>query len=227
MYTTSSHRRMPLGRPSILWACFGIALTACQSDTNAPVKEPPPDPAPADPVQLTPGSTYGREVFSSGDTPTGGQGQVVDGVESIGVVKHHYHAHLSLFVNGERIAIPLGIGIVNGVVQNGIEERGNGFLYSFHTHDATGLIHMHAPTLDGEYTLGQFFDLWGEPLGAGEVAGFQGELSVFVDGVRYEGDVREIVLKPFRHVSLQIGRPLAPPPMYLFPGQGDSATVSR
>ena len=32
---------------------------------------------------------------------------------------HHRHAHVSLFVKGEQIAIPAGIGVTNPVVANG------------------------------------------------------------------------------------------------------------
>lgn len=58
--------------------------------------------------------------------------------------------------------------------------------------------------------------MWGRTLTSDEVAGFSGEVSVFVDGQRFEEDVRDIVFTSGLHISLQVGRPLAPPPMYRF-----------
>jgi hypothetical protein len=53
-------------------------------------------------------------------------------------------------------------------------------------------------------------------LSSGNVAGFEGAVSVFVDGQRYTGDPRAIVFESGKHVSLQVGTPLAPMPTYVF-----------
>ena len=72
-----------------------------------------------------------------------------------------------------------------------------------------------APVWVGRHqaALGDFFTVWGRPLSASGVAGFDGELSVFVDGQRYEGDPAEIVLESRMHISLQVDRPLAHAPL--------------
>ncbi len=200
---------------ALLGASIVLSLAACQaSDSAGP--DPEPDPEPAAPVQLVEGTTIGDEVFAPGDTDQGGQGEPVDGMGCSGPNHLHYHAHLSLFVNGERIAIPPAIGLVNPVLTNGIYES-NDCAYWMHTHDGTGLIHLE-PNTATDLTLGMLFDLWGQPLTASNVAGYEGELSVFVDGVRYDGDVRSIIFESHEHVCLEIGRPLAPPPTYIFQG---------
>lgn len=191
----------------------GLGLSACD---DVATTETEPDPEPLDPVELIEGATLGAETFSPGNTASGGQGEPISGVGCIDQVALHYHAHVSLFVEGERVAIPPGIGIVNPVLEDGYVQSGDCY-YWLHTHDATGLIHIEPPT-DGEYTLGQLFDIWGRPLSETNVAGFEGAVSVFVDGERYEGDVRDIVFTSRMHISLQVGRPLAAPPLYDFQG---------
>ena len=207
-------RRSLLGR-WLLCAALAVPMSGCPESNAEPV-EPEPDPEPLEPVVLVEGTTLGTETFEAGSTATGGQGEPVGGIGCIDQVDLHYHAHLSLFVDGERIAIPGAVGVVDAVFADGYVQSG-GCYYWLHTHDATGLIHIEPPTAD-DYTLGDFFTVWGQSLTSSEVAGYSGTLSVFVDGERYDGDPAEIVLTSRKHVSLQIGRPLAPPPMYVFQG---------
>ena len=60
------------------------------------------------PIPLIQGRQVGRTMFEPGDTPRGGNGQPVDGIEgsSREMLKVHVHAHLALFHKGEQIAIP-------------------------------------------------------------------------------------------------------------------------
>jgi hypothetical protein len=192
---------------------FCLAVTACDDVATTGTD---PDPEPLAPVDLVEGTTLGAETFPPGNTASGGQGEAVAGVGCIDQIDLHYHAHVSLFVEGERVAIPPAIGIVDPVLQDGYVQSG-GCFYWLHTHDASGLIHIEPPT-DADYTLGQLFDVWGRELSPTSVAGFEGDLSVFVDGERYEGDVRDIVFTSRKHISLQVGRPLAAPPLYNFQG---------
>jgi hypothetical protein len=128
----------------------------------------------------------------------------------------HVHAHLSLFLKGAQIAIPYGIGIVRPFeVTNGFVGTGSG-IYWLHTHDATGIIHVESPD-NRTYTLGQFFDIWGQTLNAREVAGLTGVVRAYVDGKRYSGDPRGIVLSAHTQITLEVGAPFVPPPVYVFP----------
>jgi hypothetical protein len=192
------------------------AGVAC-GDDEGPMEVEEPDPEPLAPVDLVDDSTYGRVEFADGNTVDGGQGEEISGISCVSTIVAHYHAHLSLFVEGERIAIPRAVGVTQPLVSSrGIVYDGDCF-YWMHTHDATGLVHIEPPVIE-DRTLGEFFDVWGMELSEDNVAGFEGELSIFVNGERYEGDPREIVLKSQMHVSLQVGRPLSPPPLYNFFG---------
>jgi hypothetical protein len=169
-------------------------------------------------IRLVQGSQIGASMFEPGDTPQGGNGQPVDGIQgsSMEMLKVHIHAHLSLFDKGRQIAVPMGIGIVRPFqLANGFISRGNGF-YWLHTHDATGIIHIESPD-ERSYTLGNFFDVWGEPLSTRNVAGLTGPLHAFVDGAPYRGDPRAIVLTAHEQITLEIGGPLVAPPVYDFP----------
>lgn len=211
-----THRGRPSGcrrtaPPCIL--ALSIALACGPSDPSEVVdNEPDPEPLPA--VTLQEGATYGTEIFPPGNTAQGGQGDVIAGIDCIDQVDLHYHAHVSLFVEGERIAIPPAVGVVDPTIVDGFVEGGS-CLYWMHAHDATGLVHLEPPVA-GDYTLGQLFDVWGRGLTRDQVAGFSGAVSVFVDGERYEGDLRDIALSSGLHVSLQVGRPLSSPPIYVF-----------
>ena len=170
------------------------------------------------PIPLVQGTQIGETAFESGDTARGGNGQPVDGIEgsSHEMLRVHIHAHLSLFFKGKQIAIPYGIGIVRPFqATNGFVGTGNGF-YWLHTHDATGILHIESPDAR-TYTLGNFFDVWGQPLARSEVAGLRGPVKAFVDGKPYAGNPREIVLTAHGQITLEIGAPIVPPPVYAFP----------
>jgi hypothetical protein len=170
------------------------------------------------PIPLVQGTQVGATKFEPGDTSSGGHGQTIDGIEgsSREMLQVHVHAHLSLFLNGEQIAIPYGIGIVQPFqVNNGFVGMGSG-IYWLHTHDATGIIHVESPD-NRTYRLGQFFDIWGQTLNAREVAGLKGAVRAYVDGKRYSGDPRAIVLSAHTQITLEVGAPFVPPPVYVFP----------
>jgi hypothetical protein len=170
------------------------------------------------PIQLVQAVQVGKTMFEPGDTAKGGNGQPVDGIEgsSREMLAVHVHAHLSIFVKGEQIAVPYGIGIVKPFqVDHGFVGMGQG-IYWLHTHDATGIIHVESPD-SRPYTLGQFFDIWGRTLSANDVAGQLGVVHAFVDGKPRAGDPRSIVLTAHGQITLEVGDPIVAPPVYLFP----------
>ncbi|MBC5829104.1 MAG: hypothetical protein GIW98_02795 [Candidatus Eremiobacteraeota bacterium] len=187
----------------------------------------PPTPAPGGPIRLADGAVIGLDdqfIPVDGNTPGGGQGQVVDGIAcALSNITYHIHLHVSLFVNGNRLAVPDAIGIVNpGPEVNGFTSSGSCF-YHLHTHDAQGLIHVEAPGV-ANYTLGQFFDIWGQPLSQNNVAGHAGTVQVYVappaasgslsTGVfaLYAGDPRAIPLQPHEEIVLEVGPTFVVPP---------------
>jgi hypothetical protein len=194
-----------------------VAVSACSDSDPADVQpepDPEPDPQPLPAVVVEEGSTIGAATFPPGNTASGGQGSTISGIGCLGTPARHFHAHVSLFVNGDQKAIPAAIGITDPMFRDDYVIAGDCW-YWIHTHDATGVVHIEPPN-DSALTLGQLFDVWGHSLSDDGVAGFSGDVSVFVDGTRHNGDPRDIVLTSRKHVSLQVGRPLAPIPMYIF-----------
>lgn len=203
--------RIPL-RAAVAGLSAFLLLTGCKE--SATETDPP-----TEAIQLVPGTVVGKKVFPIGNTAQGGQGQTVSGLSCIETVASHSHTHLSLFVNGEQIAIPLGIGITDVREQNGFAAAGsaNSCLYLIHTHDATGILHVEPPTKSTKLTLGQAFDLWGQPIDRNNVAGFMGTVTAYIDRKQYTGDLRAITLDPGKQINLQVGAPLVQPPAYILP----------
>ncbi len=151
------------------------------------------------------GGVLGTPSFPDGDTARGGHGQPVVGIgcQAMEGAVLHIHSHLALFVAGKQRAIPPHVGIVGQC------------LYWVHTHDAEGIIHMESPKYRA-FTLGDFFHIWGQPLGIKTVATFKGPVSIYVNGARYKGDPNAIPLSTHQQIVLEIGKTVSPP-NYIFP----------
>lgn len=148
------------------------------------------------------------------DTASGGHGQPVDGIPcEAEMVQVHVHSHLALFVNGKQVQIPATIGMTPTPT--------GGCLYWLHTHGPDGIIHVEAGTAEspngGHYTLGNFFDIWGQPLNRNQVGPFKGAVTAFVNGAPYDGDLNAIPLRSHQQIVLEVGQPVLPPPSYKFP----------
>jgi hypothetical protein len=116
----------------------------------------------------------------------------------------HTHQHLDIYVSGQHIEIPAGIGI---------NEKEN-FSSPIHTHDTSGIIHVESPTKD-KFNLGQFLEIWGIP--ASDSAQFKG----YVNGKPADGDVKNIELTEHEEIVLTLGSeqgvPNPIPQSYNFP----------
>jgi hypothetical protein len=159
----------------------------------------------------TPGSTNDPGI---GDTASGGQGQDIDGIKCDAgeQLAYHVHAHLFILLDGKPQTVSSQIGIPGAPLLPKC-------IYWLHTHDSSGIIHIESPT-HLTYTLGQFFDIWGQPLNRIDVATHpvpSAGLTVFVDGVQYDGDPRDIELKAHTQVVLELGQ-VGRPPSFTFPG---------
>jgi hypothetical protein len=193
----------------------GIALTQIATPAPSPTT-----------LILRQGGVLGadnRFTPTDGDTGKGGTGQRVDGI-SCGPFAgtYHIHSHLSLLVNGVRIAIPDTIGMKNpGAEVNGFTTNASCF-YAIHTHDADGYIHVEnaAPA---NFTLGNLFDIWGRPLSTFDVAGFTGSVRVFVaqapphnaiasNYIERTGDPRVIVFSSHEEIAVEVGPTFVTPP---------------
>lgn len=170
-----------------------------------PTNPPSPPPLAATAVSIDDGHQIGVNHWPSSDTSTGGLGQPVDGLSCGDMVEnYHVHTHLSIFLNGEALAVPAQLGIVELSATEDCH-------YNIHTHDKTGKLHVEAPA-PGTFTLGQFFNIWGQPLERDNVGGLVGlPVVVYVtdDGVvsEYTGDMTAIELTSHRLITIQIGTP--------------------
>jgi hypothetical protein len=187
---------------------------ACSSDNNNPLT--PSGPKFSSPLPIAAGAVIGAATYAAGDSTTGGQGQSVDGVAcDTSTPQYHIHAHLTLIADGTQRAIPIAIGVGNPfILQNFVVAAG--CFYWLHTHDATGIIHIEAPD-SAAYTLGQFFDIWGQTLSRSNVAGFTGTVTAFVDSTEYTGDLASITFSPHQQITLIVGSVPDTIPVYAFP----------
>jgi hypothetical protein len=115
----------------------------------------------------------------------------------------HIHAHVSIFINGSSVPIPANVGIApNGSC-----------LYWLHTHDASGVIHIEAPS-GTAFTLKGFLDIWksrfqelGYPSELDQSSGWQ----VYVNGKAFTGDFHAIPLQAHTLITLAFNSPGVPP----------------
>jgi hypothetical protein len=137
---------------------------------------------------------------------------------------HHVHAHLDVFLDGEPIAVPAGIGInIDDPAVQRFKEPDGSFSYGgidpacrkscispLHTHDGTGILHTESKTPKPN-TLGQFFTEWGVRLSESCVGKYcdPKPVAFYIDGKPYEGDPRAIELTDRKEIAIVIGTPPA------------------
>jgi hypothetical protein len=154
--------------------------------------------------------------------PASPGGRTVDGIGCLQPsqpILFHIHAHLTVFVDGAPRQIPGGIGIVNPEsvsTPGGPSVGGGSCFYWLHTHAADGIIHTESP-LSRTYTLGDFFDIWGQPLGPDRVGPVRGPVLASYNGRQYLGDPRQIPLTRHAQIQLEIGGPPVAPARITFP----------
>jgi len=227
-------RRDPM---TIVYAAVGVAVVAViavfavmnwqhRQAVVAAYATPTPGASPASsPIPLVDGQPVGKAYFTAKvqDMPKGGLGQPVDGITCGGMEYStlHIHTHLALFYDGKQLQIPRLIG--------GAPSAQGGCLYWIHTHFPDGIIHVESPQLEapegGPFTLGMLFDIWGKSLGDTGAAGLNGPVVAYVNGTKYDGDLRQIPLRMGQQIVLEVGSPVVPPPAYILPAD-DLATPS-
>jgi len=177
-------------------------------------------PAPA------PGATGSEGVPVPAAAPLAGlamaaSGQPVDQIscQTGEQVLFHIHAHLTVFVNGSARQVPAAIGIpgaqAEATAQGPFIASGTCF-YWLHTHAADGVIHIESP-VERTYTLGNFFDIWGQPLGTDRVGPAAGPVVAIYNGQVYQGNPRDIPLTAHAQIQLQVGTPLVAPEQISWP----------
>lgn len=182
----------------ILVGCGGVDAEEAPA-ARAPATGAVPWPAPSDPLDL---------ATEAGLTPTTHE-----------FLRVHRHAHLDVFVNGEPVTVPAGIGIDitdpgvkttpshGGDTYGGIEECDDPCISPLHTHDPSGVLHTESAE-SRLNTLGEFFTEWDVRLDDRCVGGYCGpdaSIQVFVDGDRFKGDPASIELADQREIAIVIG----------------------
>lgn len=138
-------------------------------------------------------------------------------------IAYHVHDQLYVFVNGQALTVPAGIGIntqdpgvgsfpiASGVSVGLVGPCQHACISPLHTHDASGLIHIEAPRRE-PFDLGQFFTEWGVHLNAACVANYcqpATPIRVYVNGVAYTGNPAHIPLTGSQRIAVVIGTPPA------------------
>jgi hypothetical protein len=218
----------PKARPSVLVPVLLVALVLvvvgilavllfAPNPSGAPARAAPATTAPI--AAPTPGAasapTQRRAV--AGNPPV--NGITCDALESTVV---HIHVHLAVFVDGEEIQIPYGVGVgqpmqVADTPAGPFVEDGTCF-YWLHTHTEDGVVHIESPSRR-TFTLGDFFDIWQQPLSPTQVGPAHGEVIVYLNGERVAINPHEIPLTQHALIQLDVGGDV--PPYYFEFARGD------
>lgn len=185
-------------------ATGSLLLAGCGGDEAPPAADTPECPAPADAL---PGMRSGEAPWPPELIHLG------ERLDEIGLPRltqegsaMDMHVQLSVEVEGTKVRVPASIGL------NGEEVAGgrmvSGFVSAIHTHDDSGLVHVHSPDVR-EYTLGQLFDVWSVTLTANRIGGYCVEeghtLSVEANGEAVIGDPRALVLQDEQRIAIDYG----------------------
>lgn len=180
---------------------------------NPPDPSPPPPSVPPSPsvpplsttiIDLSDGHEVGTRRWGDPQTdgsPIGGRFNCVFNPPRA----YSFRAHLSILVNNELQVIPWYLGASR--------QPPTHCFYVTHTHDSTGRIHV-TPAAPATVTLGDLFEIWGQPLTNTNVAGITGlPVEVFVtdEGVTVkveDYDWANIELRPHREITIALGTPL-------------------
>ena len=113
----------------------------------------------------------------------------------------HYHAHVTIYINGQQTKIPQGVGIASD----------SSCFYWLHTHDTTGVVHIEAPQI-ATLNLGNFLDIWGKEFPQSyhdELASSTG-WKIYVDGKPVTGDFNKVIFRSHMLITIMYNSPKAP-----------------
>jgi hypothetical protein len=166
-------------------------------------------------VPIPAGAALGRARMLS-------TGEQIDGItcQAEEQVLFHIHAHLTIFVRGVARQVPAGVGIaspyqVEATPQGDFVAGAPCFMW-LHTHAADGIIHTESP-IQRTYTLGDFFDIWGQRLDSERVGPASGHVTALLNGRVFTGNPRRIPLLAHAQIQLDVGKPLVAPERITFP----------
>jgi len=190
-----------------------IPPTGPQTPPNTPT-DPAPTPEPNE-IKLEPGYTAisATTGFSQPNWPawryTGTA--TFGGVGCARNENYHIHSLLTVYRNGQRLAIPDSIG------------RGGGCTYEMHTHDGSGVLHIETD-VPKTFTLGQFLALWGQNISATSILGLTGPARYYVIEnekiTQLAGNPADVVLAGHKEIVIIVGTPPAALPRYDWANSG-------
>lgn len=128
-----------------------------------------------------------------------------------------FGVHLEVFARGRVVIVPAGVGVATPRARSGAHVIPRGCSYATRTVEPTGVIEVRRGS---RVTLGDFFQIWGQPLSTTRLAGFRTTASApvraYVAGRRWRGSLRTIPLRRHTQIVLQLGRFIPPHRAFLF-----------
>lgn len=137
---------------------------------------------------------------------------------------YHVHSHLDVFLDGQHLIVPAGLGIditnpgVHKFETDGLPSYGGiavpcnqPCISPLHTHDITGILHTESSTKK-DNTLGQLFIEWNVKLSATCFATYCAPaktVAIYVNGARFTGDPTTIPLSNLKEIAIVVGTPPA------------------
>lgn len=117
----------------------------------------------------------------------------------------HQHPHIEITIQGTAVTVPTDIGIGPSLWKDHSmdEYRQMETMSPIHTHDSSGTIHLEM----GKWhpcTLGDFFDVWGQPFDSAGVLSYPGAISLTVDG-KPSAEYRDLVLQDGQQIVIRGG----------------------
>jgi hypothetical protein len=216
-------RRWAVTLPRIIVvSALVLALAGCGEDEGGTGERP--NRAPKAEQQPRPANGDAKVLWRAPDNPLERTVEAGLDPERKEFLIHHVHAHLDVFVDGEPIVVPAGIGInIDDPAVRRFKEPDGSFSYGgidpacrkscispLHTHDVTGILHTESKTPKPN-TLGQFFTEWGVHLSESCVGKYcdPKPVAFYVNGKPYDDDPRAIELTDRKEIAIVIGTPPA------------------
>jgi hypothetical protein len=125
--------------------------------------------------------------------------------------------HVELFAHRQVVVVPAGIGVAPPLLRREAGVRGGRCSYAIRTVEPTGVVEFDSSRRP---TLGELFEIWGQPLSRTRLAGFSGRIRVYVRGRLWRGPPDGVPLRRHGQVVLEVGGYVPPHRFFLFgPGR--------
>jgi hypothetical protein len=165
------------------------------------------------PTPIGVGAEYHRRALTASVI----RGVPISGLRCTTTSARRFGVHLELFGRGLVVIVPAGIGVappwrtLRPHVLDGVCS------YTARTRTSIGVIEV---AVGSKLTLGQFFELWGQPLGSRRLDGFDAKpgerVHAFVDGSPWRGPLRSIPLRRHAAIALELGAYVPPHSTFRF-----------